>query len=190
MRICIINYSSRTNGNCTAITQFIVSVLNKEYPSCQISVVGFPDIEVHHCGECNYECFGVGCPNKNDAIQIMYDEVVSSDLLLSVIPIYGGLPCSNYFAFSERAQGALTDDGFNKIDSIKNKYIVVGNTGEEVTKAIIKATDLLFSEKDILFVKSHTVGERSIRGNLMEYECFRGSISSFVVGAIEEHTGN
>ena len=101
-------------------------------------------------------------------------------MVISVIPIYGGLPCSNFFVFNERAQGAFQDEEFEQLEEIRNKYIIIGNTGVEITKKIIHENDNHAKEEEFLVISSNEVGERSIKGNMMEYDWYREKINEFV----------
>lgn len=178
MRIDVINYSSRKNGNGYHIAEYIKGIILRENRECDL--IDFSRFFANACGKCNYECFDSDCVHKNDEIYNAYRKILKADMVISVIPIYGGLPCSNFFVFNERAQGAFRDEEFEQLEEIRNKYIIIGNTGVEITKKIIGENDNHAKEEDFLVISSNEVGERSIKGNLMEYDRYREKINKFV----------
>ncbi len=180
MKIFILNYSSRKNGNCAKTAKFIGITFKQLNKDCDITVSDFPNVGDNTCGKCSYECFGGSCPYCFDDLQKMYDHIIRSDIFISIVPIYGGYPCSNFFVLNERIQGAFDDIGFEMLERVKNKYIVIANTDINVTKQIFQANDNKFCEEDILVLKSSDVGERSIRGNLIEYDYYQKMIISFL----------
>lgn len=185
-KICIISYSSRKNGNCSRTAEYIAHAFEKSSRLYQISEVCFSDINFHICGHCDYECFHDMCKYDNDDICQIYRTMLESDLILQVIPIYGGLPCSNYFIMNERAQGALHGDEYEKLEHIRNKYVIIGNTGTEITKDIIYQSAGKLSEEDFLVLRSNDVGERSYKGNLMEYNYYQEQMDGFLAAIIKE----
>ena len=53
MRILIISFSARSDGNCDEISKMI-----QESYSCNCTVFRFSQQQIHPCGGCCYECFG------------------------------------------------------------------------------------------------------------------------------------
>ncbi len=186
MKICILNYSFRKNGNCAGISNYVATSLLQQFPDVSLISMDFPAVGDHRCGNCAYDCFEGHCPYKADELQRIYEELLLSDMLISVVPVYSAFPCSNFFVLSERVQGAYDDSGFEKFDKLKNKYIFVGNNGDSAIKEIIRTSYHSFQDRDILFIRSHDVGERSIRGNLMDYEYYQEKIREFVSRLTEE----
>ncbi|MBP5599225.1 MAG: flavodoxin family protein [Lachnospiraceae bacterium] len=179
MKIIIISYSSRKNGNCYRIAEYIKGLFSKN-TLFQTEIISFSNIKSSGCGTCNYECFDDTCVFNNDALSQLYRSLLNADLLISIIPIYCGVPCSNYFIMNERAQGALSDDEYEVWDAMKKKYIVIGNTGLDITKSIIKENDPSFSEDSFVSISSNIVHERSIKGNLIDYSIFKRIIKQFL----------
>lgn len=56
-----------------------------------------------------------------------------SDVVFYVVPNYSDFPCSNFFIFNERGQCYFrgTEKRMEKYLSVKKKFIVVSNTGED-----------------------------------------------------------
>lgn len=178
MKMSVLNYSSRKNGNGYHIAEYIKEIISRE--NREYDLIDFSRFSANTCGKCNYECFDSDCVYKNDEIYNAYRKILKADMVISVIPIYGGLPCSNFFVFNERAQGAFQDEEFEQLEDIRNKYIIIGNTGVEITKKIIHENDNHAKEEDFLVISSNEVGERSIKGNLMEYDWYREKINEFI----------
>ncbi|MCM1561940.1 MAG: NAD(P)H-dependent oxidoreductase [Butyrivibrio sp.] len=183
MKVCVINFSSRKNGNGHHILEYITEIMSKERG--EYDIIDFSSFDVNPCGKCNYECFGNLCIYRDDGIYSAYRKILMASIVVSVIPIYGGLPCSNFFAFNERAQGAFRDEEFGKLESIRNKYIIIGNSGKEITKKIVYENDKNAKEDDFIAVSSNEMGEQSIKGNLMDYEYYRKKIERFIVQSLK-----
>ena len=100
MKITIVNFSGRENGNCKQIAE----VIGNEFKEQEVYIIDFNQVNLFQCSNCNYECFN----NKNDCPYIVddcneiYEQILNSDLLFYVIPNYCGYPCSNFFMFNER----------------------------------------------------------------------------------------
>lgn len=178
MKVSVINYSSRKNGNGYHIAEYIKEIVLRE--NKEFDLIDFSCFSANACGKCNYECFDNCCVYKDDEIYSAYRKILKTNMVISVIPIYGGLPCSNYFVFNERAQGAFKDEEFEQLEEIRNKYIIIGNTGVEITKKIVYENDDHAKDEDFLVISSNEIGERSIKGNLMDFERYREKISKFV----------
>lgn len=182
MKVCVINFSSRKNGNGYHISERIVEIMSRE--NRKYDLIDFSRFAVNTCGKCNYECFDNLCVYKDDEIYSAYRKILKADIVISVIPIYGGLPCSNFFVFNERAQGAFKDEEFEHLEVIRNKYIIIGNTGTEITKRIVYENDNHAKDEDFLVISSNEIGERSIKGNLMDYVCYRERIEKFLAHSL------
>ncbi|MCM1054071.1 MAG: NAD(P)H-dependent oxidoreductase [Bacteroides sp.] len=179
--IAVVNFSSRSNGNCFKFSQYIISILNEQNEQGDIFFIDFSKINANSCGRCNYECFDDVCINKNDDIYAAYRKIIKCGQVISVVPIYCGLPCSNFFLFNERVQGALDDKEFDLYDKIKNRYIIIGNDGYKTAKIIFKHNDKMADEKDFLSVRSNDVKEKSVKGNLADYQYYRDMVKSFIM---------
>lgn len=176
-RILLINYSIRKDGNCS---KFLSHIKKRLSNNNIIETSNLNDEFSNKCGNCNYECFSGKCKWIDDNIYCLWQKVLSSDIIIHIFPIYCGLPCSNFFVFSERIQGAFHNDEFYEIENKHNMYIVVGNDGKEITQNIIQVNNSKFENNDLLFISSHDVGEKSIKGNLVEHEYYKKKIDSFL----------
>ena len=77
MRILIISFSARPDGNCDEISKMI-----QESYSCDCTVFRFSEQQIHPCGGCHYECFGKEkpCPYIGDKEYTLMDTVCNHDL--------------------------------------------------------------------------------------------------------------
>lgn len=181
LKITILNFSGRNNGNCVAIKRYLIN-------KCEHLNVYSYDVNNHFspCGNCDYECLrpGVSCPNLSDNQREVMDVVCSSDLVYFIIPNYCGFPCANYYAFNERSVGYFNLDrsAMQRYMAVKKKFIVVSNTeSEQFTQAMRQQTD---DEPDILYLKTQKYGKRSIAGDLLDSEAARADLNAYLTRAI------
>ncbi|MBR3840332.1 MAG: flavodoxin family protein [Erysipelotrichales bacterium] len=111
----IISFSARTNGNCDEIASYVSSNNDK--------IIYFRNTNNSPCSNCNYECFDGECIYRNDDVYSIYEEMVSYDKVILIVPMYGGNPSSLYFIFNERSQDYfMHNDNYEEI--IKRLYII------------------------------------------------------------------
>ena len=176
MSICVISFSSRKNGNCTRISEFICSQLpdTKYYD--------FSDFEIHPCGSCNYECFikNDKCPWIHDKEYELLDAVTNSRLTYFILPNYCDYPCANFFIFNERSQCFFQnrEDLLNIYEQTPKKAVVVSNTNEENFKAALAYHS--FSELQTLFLSAKKYGKSSIAGDLLTSEKAVSDLKRFI----------
>ncbi len=168
MRITLINFSSRDNGNC----QGVVNLLREYYKSNdeEVCVYSMSERSISHCGGCDYECLkqGRNCP-IDDKVNEMFESVCQSDTSFYILPNYCDYPCSNYFAFNERSCGyfALDESKLDKYLSSSKKFIVISNGAKD---NFIKAFSYQVKdgvEPDVLFLSAKKFGASSLQGNLL-----------------------
>lgn len=99
MSICIVSFSSRQNGNCSQIGEFLKANLS------DATLFNFSDFSIHACGNCSYDCFegGENCPFYGDKEREMLDAITNSSTTYFVVPNYCDFPSSNFFVFNERS---------------------------------------------------------------------------------------
>ena len=183
MRITILNFSGRNNGNCHGIAQVVCATLVGHV----LSLSEMHDMEIASCGKCDYECFreNATCPYAGDDLIGIYKAVCASDLAVYIIPNYCDYPCAHFFAFNERSQ-CFFQSAPELLDvylQIKKKFIVVSNTG---TENFLQAFQYHVEDgavPDILFLSAKGYGKDSIAGNLMEAAGARQTVLRFI-GAI------
>ena len=177
MKVCVISFSSRKNGNCTQIGDFVGSM----YPDTKR--YDFSNFKINACGQCSYQCFANGshCPNAHDKEREMLDAITSSDLTIFVVPNYCDYPCSNYFVFNERSlcyfQG--NESLVNTYLNVPKKFIVISNSNQDNFRT---AFAYQTNEKPkILFLSSKKYGQKSIDGNLLSSPQAMEDLKRFVL---------
>ncbi len=95
--VVIISFSSRNDGNCEKISEYIRSLQNlsvKEYR--------FTDFSIHPCGACRYECFenNRNCPYIDDMEYTILDEICASAFTFFVLPNYCNFPPAQFIVVS------------------------------------------------------------------------------------------
>lgn len=169
MKVCIINFSGRTNGNCQKISECILEELK---PLHEVSFANMNSITLTPCGQCNYECFIKGniCPHYNDSLWSLYETISSSDLVYFVVPNYCDYPCANFFIFSERGQGFFTHTPslLQRYTTMPKKFIVMSNTNTDNFTQVFRCQSEDMSEPDVLFLRAQDYKKRSLTGDLMD----------------------
>lgn len=168
MKICIINFSGRENGNCRKIADIVAEYFNNS----GVKRFDFCNTEITPCGKCNDECFAKreNCPYINDEIFDIYDSITNCDAAFFIMPNYCDYPCANYFAFNERSQCYFQGKPklLESYLKVKKKFIVVSNTQKE---NFINAFKYQIEENtvpDVLFLSAKTYGKVSIKGDVTD----------------------
>ena len=163
MSVCIISFSSRKNGNCDKISEYV----SKLYPNAKR--FNFSKFKLNACGDCKYQCFvrGDKCPHARDKEREILDAVTNSDLAIFIVPNYCDYPCSNYFVFNERSicYFSKNDDLLNKYLQVPKKFIVVSNAEQDHFKQVLRYQTA--GEPDILFLAAYEYGKTSTDGDLV-----------------------
>lgn len=178
MRVLIISFSGRMDGNCDKISR----IIQKSYQD-QCTEFRFSQQQIHPCGGCRYECFEKEktCPYIEDPEYWLLDAVCKHDLTFFVIPNYCNYPCANYFIFNERSQCFFQHrpDLLEKFLKAHKKFIVISNTNQENFRKILQQN--VDCEPDILFLSAKKFGRISIRGDLPESEAAASEIRKFTL---------
>lgn len=179
MKICIISFSGRKDGNCGSIAK----ELEKLYKKDDVKTYDFSAVTFTPCKDCCYECFGSeeNCPYYNDPIFEIYDTVTKSDLTYFIVPNYCDYPCSLFFAFNERSECFFQkhDDRLNKYLAVKKKFIAVSNTNRDNFITAFQYHIEESSKPDILFLEARRFHKISIFGDLMKSEDAREAVRQF-----------
>ena len=166
MSVCIVSFSSRKNGNCDKISEFVSSM----YPKAKR--YNFSKFKISACGGCKYQCFARGdkCPHARDKEREILDAVTNSEMAIFIVPNYCDYPCSNYFVFNERGICYFqnNDDLLTKYLQTPKKFIVVSNTNQDNFKQAFRYQTA--DEPDILFLAAYEHGKMSIDGDLLTSE--------------------
>lgn len=169
VKVCIVSFSGRKNGNCGSIAGELCGLYGNE-----AKVYDFSSLKITPCTGCGYECFEAGkkCPYFKDSVFEIYDSITESELTYFIVPNYCDYPCSLFFAFNERSQCYFQkrQDLLEKYLSVPKKFIVVSNTGQENFTAAFRYQINEDKEPHILFLSAKRFGKISIRGDLVQSE--------------------
>lgn len=180
MKSCVISFSGRKNGNCTAIAQLLLETLAGQG---EVSYFDCAALRLTPCGQCGYECFQerIRCPYCSDPVFTMYDAVVHSNQSYFIIPNYCDYPCANFFIFNERSQCYFQGrpDLLERYERAPKKFIVVSNTGRDNFTAAFRyhTGD---APPDALFLSARNFDKVSIDGDLMDSRQAREAVLSFI----------
>ena len=154
MKISIISFSGRANGNCSQIADYL-----NELHQGEATIYRFSDFSISACGNCNHECMaGNSCPHIDDMEVTLQEATANSDMTYFIVPNYCGYPCSNFFVFNERCV-CWTWGRQDRVDAYNNaqkKAIIVSNSGADNFKKLLGYHGM--KEDDMLFLGSRTYG--------------------------------
>ena len=178
MKILIINFSGRTKGgNGEQIANFIYKTLINE----EVSIINVSSLNISGCKNCSYECLNNSiCRYINDDTVQLYDQILASDLIIHIIPVYSDYPCSNYFVFRERSQCYFNEETYDIYVKINKKFIIIANSGYDNTIGVIRNDFSSIYNSNILNISSNKYNTKSVYGNLMEYAEVREEVSKFI----------
>ena len=180
MPACVISFSGRRDGNCSAVAQSVRDALSGrdsvQYFDCSA-------LALTPCGGCGGECFQARerCPYFDDPVFGMYDAVTRSSMSYFVVPNYCDYPCANFFLFNERSQCYFQGrpELLEQYERAPKKFIVVSNTGRDnfITAFQYHTGD---APPDVLFLSARRFGKVSIRGDLMGSPDARAEVLRFI----------
>lgn len=179
MKNCIISFSGRKDGNCSAIARVLLDA-----PALRGNAVyyDFSALRVAPCGPCRCECFQARerCPYFSDPAFSIYDAVAHSGLSCFIVPNYCDYPCANFFMFNERSQCYFQHhpELLELYGRAPKKFIVVSNTGRDNFTAAFRyhTGD---APPDVLFLSARAFGTSSVDGNLMDVPEAREAVLRF-----------
>lgn len=178
MKIAIINFSNRTNGNSLDISKYLKDL----YIGNDVKLYNFSSLNIEACGSCAYECLkkGYRCPKK-DKINKMYHTICNADMCYYVLPNYCDYPCSNFFLFNERSCGYFNNN-YQKMDkylNVKKKFIVITNSNTENFIEILKK-HVKNENPEILFISTKKFGLLSASDRVLTINSSKVLIEDFV----------
>ena len=173
----LISFSSRENGNCAQVSQYVLSICDRIGRS-----YSFSDFSLNPCGTCHYECFRQdrSCPHIEDQEYALLDAICQSELVYFVVPNYCDYPCANFFIFNERSNCYFQDhpERLDQYLSVPKKFLVIsGSTSHHFKEAFEQHC---YEEPNILFLNAKQFGKSSIDGTIMESDCVKTVIKDFV----------
>lgn len=174
----IISFSSRKNGNCELISEFLGSVLGKS-----VRKYRFTEFYIHPCGGCDYECFqdSDACPYTGDMEIELLQEISRSDEAYFVVPNYCDHPNAWFYIFNERSNCWFQNHPkrLEQYLKVKKKFLVVSSTqSDSFLRAFQQHTE---DTPDILYLSARLFGSgSSIAGDLMHSEEAKAAILKFL----------
>jgi multimeric flavodoxin WrbA len=157
-KILIINFSSREDGNCKIISNYVKDCFSN------VKLYGFYDLNFSSCGTCNYECFSTRKCIKDDDLVELRSDLLDASRIIFVVPNYCGFPCSNYFVFNERILGSFASNRelFTKYLFIRKDFLIVSNSNFETLKYIMSYQVLNKEQINCLFISSKDYHNNSL----------------------------
>lgn len=92
----IVSFSARRDGNCGQIARYLAGEGDR--------IVHYAGLNAHACAGCDYECMQRACRYREDGVHELYQAMAQAERAVLIVPMYGGNPCAQYFAFCERGQ--------------------------------------------------------------------------------------
>lgn len=124
MKLLALTGGARRNGNCYQLAQTLLREL--PHNSVDYEIVELADKRIYPCQGCECECLQQQtCPLQNDDVPDLWQAMWHADVLLWVVPTYGGTPPALWQALLERVQGL-----FGKAPASKTQFhaiIVLAN---------------------------------------------------------------
>lgn len=178
MNITVLNFSPRTNGNCSHICRLI----RNHYANSNIRLFDVCKY-ISPCTSCNYECLtpGAVCPMLSREQSSLMDSIRSSDLVYYVIPNFCGMPNAVYYAFNERSVGYFNMDRtvMGQYMAVRKRFIVVSNTESNMfAESLRQQTG---SDPEILYLKTSRYKKKSTAGDMMESEDARADLMDYLM---------
>lgn len=151
----IISFSARQNGNCDSLANYIATEQDK--------IIYFRELNIHSCGNCNYECFQQECVYREDDIYQLYHQMCDYGKVILLVPMYCGNPCSLYFIFNERCQDYfMHNDTYEEIQ--KRLYIIGIYGSREETPDFLPCFEKWYNcgehQNRVLGIERHRYGQK------------------------------
>lgn len=177
MSVCIVSFSSRKNGNCSQISNYVGSL----FPGSVC--YNFSNFHITACGNCQYQCFEntEACPYAKDKEHEILEAITRSQKVIFIVPNYCDYPCSNYFVFNERSLCYFQNDEklLNAYMNVPKRFIVISNTNRSNFNSIFAYQTN--EERKILFLSSKKYGKKSTDGDLITSSKMIEEVKSFVL---------
>lgn len=170
-----ISFSSRENGNCDCIAQFLSSEHDK--------IVYFRNKNFHLCSNCDYECFNQSCKYRNDDLYEIFEKMQEYQKIIFIVPMYCGNPSSLYFAFNERSQDyfAHNEDKYN--DLIKKLFIIGIYGDKEKSPDFLPCLEKWFDgskySNHVLGIERHKFNLK-LKDSILDIDAVRNEINEFI----------
>lgn len=182
MKVCIVSFSGRKDGNCARIAREVERSLTGE----EVVLFDLAARPLNPCGQCRCECFAErrSCPHIDDVEYPLLEALTHCDLAYLIVPNYCDYPGALYFAFNERSlcYFAGHEELLEQYVRVRKRFIVV--SGEEkahFSEAFRQQTG--GKEPEVMMLNAREHRRNSIAGDLMESESAREAVRAFVMNA-------
>lgn len=185
METLLLDFSGRSDGgNGKKVMEYINSRLNSACKMLRIC-----DMNIHPCNQCGYECLkNTPCKYADDDIKYLYDEILSSDQIFFLIPVYADYPCSNYFVFHERAQSYFfNEDIYRKYLKKNIRFIILANNGFENVLRVLEDDFGQINIQNMLQLSSGEYHAKSVDGDLITYDAVQTKIKNWLSMLRNDH---
>ena len=176
--VVLIRFSSRENGNCYAIAQYLADYHKEDH----VKSYKIDSNVVVPCENCDYECLkpGAACPGVTSAQTEIMDAISQADLAYFMIPNYCGFPPASYYAFNERSVGYFNKNRelMGKYRSVAKKFVIVSNTEGQNFESAIRSQ--VMGEPEIIYLKTGKYKKQSTAGDLMESDEAKADLNEFL----------
>ena len=179
MKVCIVSFSGRQEGNCANIAQEVAACFEGE----RLVLFDLSEQPLKPCGGCEGECFSDRklCPHHDDAEFELLDAMTYSDLVIFIVPNYCEYPGALYFAFNERSLCYFSghEELLERYERVRKRFIVV--SGEDRTHF-----EEIFRQQtngetpEILMLNASNYGKVSVEGDLMDAPEARKAVREFI----------
>lgn len=170
MKILLISFSSRDEGNCSRILKHCSKLSNDR--GMVAEVLKIYDMNIEECGGCDYYCFKNGACLKEDDLLEVYEKCFKADKIIFAIPTFSGNLSSLYFKFWERGQSIFKDNSEYEDKFLKKiNIIVIGNLSSGGDMAVHEALYSFNNRSfypEVLLLSSREYCTSSIRGDMID----------------------
>lgn len=151
----MISFSARKDGNCGQIAEHIAARGDR--------IVHYHDLHAHSCADCAYECMQSGCRYRDDGVHALYQSMADFERVVLIVPMYGGNPCAQYFAFCERGQDFFrSEEAYETV--IERLYIIGVYGSASESPEFVPCLEKWFSgtayHGRVLGLERHVYGQR------------------------------
>lgn len=176
-----ISFSSRQNGNCSNVVDFILDQFSLS--DFKIDKVDFSNLAFNRCGPCGYYCFSADNCIFQDSLTEVYQSIIESDVVVTVIPVYCGNLASNYYAFNERLQGFFKGLDIEDLYFKKLRVIIICNPDHEMENELFPISKMV--SKNIVIVEpivlsSRAFGLSALKTELVQHHGVQEMLKTFV----------
>lgn len=149
MKAIALAVSARERGNCYDFAEFMLERLKQQGVDGEL--VNFYDHQITPCQRCSYECVARFDPQRGadkfcpieDDVRMIWKKCWQADILLLLIPNYGGVPPALWIAFSQRAQALSRQASAEKLEHSVVSAVVLAaphwSSGPQWAPAMIAA---------------------------------------------------